>query len=322
MPKPSTQLSRSRPDIADSMMEFDLQANNNKMAATQVFPVFEANGQAGNFGRITIENLLEESKTDRASGASYGRGDYEFEDVYFATREQGWEEPVDDRDKKIYADYFDAEMVAAERARAKVLINQEKRVAAATFGNGSITTTAAGTVWSTHASATPVAKIETAVQAVWGRTGLWPNALVLSYLLFRELRACTDVLDRIESAGAGDQTRATDVTVAQLAAVLDLDYIIVAGGSRNTAQKGQTASVAQIWDKTKCMVGRVATGNDLKEPCVGRTFHWSEDGSSIGGTVESYREEQSRSEIIRVRHETHEVAIYPEAAQLITGCLA
>lgn len=322
MPKPSTQLTRSRPDIAESMMEFDLEANNNKMIATQVFPVFEANSQAGNFGRIPLESLLEESSTDRASGGSYGRGDYEFEDVFFATKEQGWEEPVDDRDANIYSDYFDAELIAASRGRAKVLVNQEKRVAAATFGNGSITTNAAGTVWSTHASATPISNVETAVQAIWGRTGLWPNALVLSYLLFRELRRCDEVLDRIQSAGAGDQTRATDVTTQQLAEVFDLDYVMVAGGSRNTAKKGQTASVAQIWDKTKCMVATVATGSDLREPCIGRTFHWAQDGSTIGTTVESYREEAIRSDIIRNRHETHELAIYPEAAQIVTGCLS
>ena len=322
MPKPSTQLSRSRPDIAESMVEFDLQANNNKMIATQLLPVFEANAQAGNFGRIPLESLLEESKTDRASGGSYGRGDYEFEDVFFATKEQGWEEPVDDRDAKIYADYFDAEMIAADRAQSKILVNQEKRAAAITFGNGSINTTAAGTVWSTAASATPVTNVETAVQAVWARTGLWPNAIVMSYLLFRELRQCSEVLDRIESSGAGDQTRASDVTTAQLAAVFDLDHVLIAGGSRNTAKKGQTASVAQIWDKTKCMVATVATGQDLREPCIGRTFHWSEDGSSIGGTVESYRAEDLRSEIIRCRHETQEKLIYPEAAEIITGCLA
>ncbi len=322
MPKPSTQLSRTRPDIAESMMEFDLEANNNKMIATQLFPVFEANAQAGNFGRIPLESLLEESKTDRQSGGSYGRGDYEFEDVYYATKEQGWEEPVDDRDAKIYADYFDAELVAASRGRSKVLINQEKRVAEATFGNGSISTTAAGTVFSSHSSATPVDKIETAVQAVWARTGLWPNSLTLSYLLFRELRRCDQIIDRIQSAGAGDQTRARDVTAQQLAEVLDLDYILIAGGSRNTAKKGQTASVAQIWDKTKCMVGVVGTSNDLREPCIGRTFHWAEDGSSIGTTVESYREESLRSDIIRNRHETHEKLIYPEAAQIITGCLS
>ena len=56
-------------------------------------------------------------RSDRQSGGSYGRGDYEFEDVYYATKEQGWEEPVDDRDAKMYADYFDAELVAASRGR-------------------------------------------------------------------------------------------------------------------------------------------------------------------------------------------------------------
>jgi hypothetical protein len=67
------------------------------------------------------------------------------------------------------------------------------------------------------------------------------------------------------------------------------------------------------------MVCRIATSNDFREPCIGRTFHWSADGSSIGGTVESYREEQTRSDIIRVRHEVAEVTLYAEAGHLLSN---
>lgn len=322
MPSPSTQLSRSRPDIAASMEEFSLEANNNAMIATKVLPVFEANAQAGNFGRIPVEQLLEAADVERSSGGGYSRGSYKFEEVYYATKDYGREEPVDDRDSHIYSDYFDIELMAANRARATVLVEQEKRAAAITISNSSINTTAAGTVWSTSASATPIANVQAARLAIYGRTGLWPNAMVLSYELFTYLRAVDEVLDRISSSGAGDQTRARDVTVQQLAEVFDLDHVLVAGASKNTAKKGQSASISQIWDRTRCMIATIATSQDLKEPCLGRTFHWAQDGSTIGTVIESYRDESVRSEIIRARHETHEKVIYPEAAQNITGCLS
>ena len=47
------------------------------------------------------------------------------------------------------------------------------------------------------------------------------------------------------------------------------------------------------------------SGPDVAEPCVGRTFIWSED-SPENPVVESYREEQAKSDVIRVRHNVDE----------------
>ena len=320
MPKPTTQLARSRPEISDSLMEFDLQANEAKMIAQKLFPVFETAEQAGDFGRIPIESLLEESDTSRASGASYGRGDYEFEEAFFATKEQGWEEPVDDRDERLYSNYFDAELIAAGRARSKVLVNYEKRAAEKVLSSTNVA--AAITPWSDSQGATPIADVEKGILAIFARTGLWPNAMAISYLLYRQLRNCQEVLDRISANGAGDRIKATDVNIDMIAQVFDLDYILVAGGSRNAAKKGQTAKIEQIWDPTKAALLKVAESNDIREPCFGRTFHWAKDGSRIGTLQESYRDETCRSEIQRSRHEVDERVIYPELIQVISGASA
>ena len=64
------------------------------------------------------------------------------------------------------------------------------------------------------------------------------------------------------------------------------------------------------------------TSDDIEEPCIGRCFHWSEDGAEPGGTVEQYREERVRGEVIRVRHEVQEKILYVPTAHLITGVKA
>jgi hypothetical protein len=104
-----------------------------------------------------------------------------------------------------------------------------------------------------------------------------------------------------------------------LARVFDLEYVIVAGTSRNSAKEGQTATPVQIWSSEYAMVAKIATSADMREPCIGRTFHWAQDGSSIGGTVESYREEAIRGDVIRVRHDVDEVILYPEAGHLLSN---
>ncbi len=74
------------------------------------------------------------------------------------------------------------------------------------------------------------------------------------------------------------------------------EHIIVAGTSKNAAKEGQAATPAQIWSGEYAMVCKIATSVDMREPCIGRCFHWSADGSSIGGTVETYRDEARYAE--------------------------
>lgn len=323
MPAPSSSLATLRPDLVDSFMEFDLEMEKQGYIALNVFPVIEVGLQSDNPGKIPIEQLLQIGETARNSGGGYNRGSWKFETFSYATREHGWEEPVDDRDAKRYRHFFNAEQIAAARAYGFVTRNQEQRAAAALFNastwTGASLTTAVTNEWDDAANATPITDVEAAVRLVYAGSGLWPNALVINRKVFRNLRNCDSVIDRINSAGAGSPSKPEDVTAAMLSAVFDLPHIIIGGGSKNSANEGQAASVAQVWSDEYAMVCRVAETNDIREPCVGRTFHWSEDGSNIGGTIETYRDEVVRSDIVRVRHETDEVVMYAAAGHLLSN---
>ena len=223
----------------------------------------------------------------------------------------------------MYAEYFDAEQVSTMRAFSAVLRNAEERTADAIFNTstwtGSSLTTALTNEWDDATNAVPLTDVEAAVQKIYDNSGLWANALVINRKVFRNLRNCDQVIERIQSAGAGDATKASDVTVQMLAQAFDLPFIIVAGTSKNSANEGQAATPTQIWSGEYAMICKVATGMDMREPCIGRTFHWSDDGSNIGGTVESYRDEVIRGNVIRVRHDVDEVVLYPQAGHLLSN---
>jgi len=324
MPSPSSSLATLRPDLA-SFLEFDLESERAGFIASQVLPVVDVASQAGNFGKIPLEELLQQRDTLRAPGSGYSRGKFTFLPATYVALENGTEEVVDDREAKMYAEYFDAEQVSTMRAFSFVLRNAEQRVADllfnATTWAGAALTTAVGNEWDKNhiADATPIADVEAAVQKVYDGSGLWPNALIINRKVFRALRNIDDIVERINSEGAGNASKPSDITAAMLAQVFDLDFVIVAGSSKNTANEGQAATPAQIWSDEYAMVAKIATSNDMREPCLGRTFHWAEDGSSIGGTVESYREEAVRGEVIRVRHDTAELVLYKEAAHLLSN---
>ena len=321
---PSSSLSTLRPDLA-AFFEFDLEMQKRGYVSTRVLPVVETGLQSDNPGRVPIESLLFQADTKRASGSNYNRGSYRFETFSYATEENGWEEVVDERDAKRYRHLIDAEQVSAARAMDVVLRNQESRVASLVFNpttwNGASLTTAITNEWDSNhkTNAIPIDDVEGAVRKVYEGSGLWPNALVINRRVFRNLRNLDQIVDRIQSAGAGSATKPADITAEMLAKVFDLEYVIVAGSSRNNAAEGAAPAPTQIWSDEYAMVCKIATTNDMREPCIGRTFHWSEDGSSIGGTIEEYYEEQVRGKVIRVRHETDEVIMYAQAGHLLSN---
>ena len=323
MPHPETSLATLRPDLAGSFTEFDLMMNLGGFVARQVFRTINTKKQAGKFGIIPVEQLLQQRDTARAPGSGYSRGNFTFQESSFACEEHGAEEPVDDREAEMYDEYFDAELVSTQRALSAVMVNAEQRVADAVFNTttwtGAALTTAVTNEWDDAANATPIVDVENAAQLMWDGSGLWPNALVINRKVFRNLRQVTEIKDNIAASGAGDPIKARDINVQMMAQVFDLDFIIVAGGAKNSANEGAAFSAANIWSGEYAMVCKVATTNDPKEPCIGRTFHWGGDGSTEDGTVETYRDETVRGDVVRVRHDVDEITLYAQAGHLLSN---
>lgn len=326
MPSPSQQLSTLRPDLASSLEDFDLMADAQHFIGQKIFPVLEVDRASGTFGRIPLEHLLQERETARAPGGGYNRGNWKFEEETYVTKENGWEEPVDDNEAEMYRDYFDAEAISTARAQRIIVENREKRIAAAVFDpatwTGANLTTGVMNEWDDAVNATPIEDVEAAVRKVYGNCGLWANALVINRLVFRNLRLCEQIIERVSASGSGDRVRAQDITEAQLAACFDLDHVLVAGGSKNTAKEGKSATISQIWSDEYAMVCRIAETPDVREPCIGRTFNWAGDGGDFDGRVETYRDETVRADIIRVRHQTCEKMLYKEAGHLLSNITA
>ena len=95
--------------------------------------------------------------------------------------------------------------------------------------------------------------------------------------------------------------------------------ILVASGQRDGAKKGQAYSLADLWDDENVhLIRRAAPGGRLREPVYGRTFLWFQD-SPQSVVVESYREENKRSTIIRARQHVGEAVIFAGAAYRLSN---
>ena len=321
MGAPSAALASLRPELTDSVERFDLAADRQGFIGYDILPVRGVDKASGTYGVVPLEQLLKHPNTRRSPGAGFGRGKFEFFDASFATKEYGWEEAVDNEEAELYSDFIDAEIASAEICLDVILRAAEQRVIdkvldAAVF-TGDLTS-ALGTRWSVHASATPIDDLVTARKLIWSRTGLWPDTLAISMFTLLDLQQCDQIKDEIKASGAGTQAMEGDVTPSMLARLFGLKEVLVQGSAKNTAVQTSDAAIESMWPVTKALLFRKNRTGNFKEPGLGRTLAWNKMGG-VEPMFESYEEPQTDSIIIRRRHRVSEHLIYSKCGHVLTN---
>lgn len=307
-----------RPDV-QTKVEEAAQADQ-MFIGERVFPVFNSptkNGQYPKFKLATGELLAHDNKP-RAPGSAYQRLQRAYETDTYDCQDRGLEEPVDDSVSRDVARFFDAEVAAANLTYRNVRIGHEVRVAAALMAPATFTATAAAVAY-TEANIATIAFHRDILAAAdrLNAKGIVPNAVVMNNLVFNRTRRSTLAQNFIRGAG-----RATDSTqllnAADLAASLGdigVNQVLVGRLSYNGAKKGQAFSATSVWGSTYIWVGRIEAG-DFMNGGAGRSIVWTEEGGLF--VTETYRDEEIRSDVVRVRQNMVEKVIDASAGELIT----
>jgi len=163
------------------------------------------------------------------------------------------------------------ELDAQEAIRERLENNQEVRVANALFqasvwAAGQKTTLAGATQWSDSAS-DPISAILAEIDNMIVR----PNTLVVNADVWRAMRLHPKVTAAIFPLGGNAGTSGAVATVDQLAAVLELDQIVVGRRRVDTANPGQTASFSRAWGK-HALLCRMVENPGLNDVVTALTF--------------------------------------------------
>lgn len=287
--------------------------------AAQLLPYKRVRKQASKFPTIPIEVFLKLLDLSRAPRSVYARDDYKIKTGNYACDEYGFEDVLDDVEKALFMDDFDAALLGMERATDKVLRGQEKRTADLLMDTAVITETqAAAAEWSNKTSATPRADVIALKKKMRNNRGIIPNVAAMSFNLFEELLDTNAVTNKmqytkvIELATYEEQKRL-------MATYLTVDRVLVSNALYDTAKKGQTATLADIWPSTKVGLYRVSAGGEnIIEPVIGRTMLW-EEYALRELLVRAYRQESINSDITRVAQYVDETIIYAGAGGILTG---
>lgn len=316
MPRPTSGTTLQRPDLGQVAYEYMLEASQRGFVGLRAMPIFEVDEQSADYPVIPLEALLKLPETRRAARGAYNRGDYEFETGTYACEEHGWEEPVDDSEARLYRRYFNAEEVAVMRAMDVILRSQEKRIADMLLNESNFSVDDVSNEWDDTSNATPRDDVKDGASTMHSNTGVWPNVLIISKTIFDNLMTCDQVNDNIKYT-TPILYQPMDVQRRLLAQFFDLDDVLIGDAVYDSADKGQSFSASAIWGTEHGMLARIATRpNDLREPCLGRTFLWTTD-SPANVVVEQYREEQVRSNIYRARHYVDECFVFTGAGHLL-----
>jgi len=148
------------------------------------------------------------------------------------------------------------------------------------------------------AASTPIKDILNAKRTVKELTGYAPNILVVGAEVHDALRLHPEVIDRLkygQTPGGPAQADNSD-----LAALFNVDQILVADAIKNTANEGQTASHSFIAGK-HALLCYSNPGSLILEPTAGVTFEWNGyTGAGVNGSrTSTFRMENIKSD----RHE-------------------
>lgn len=304
-----------RLDLGEAFMEH--MAALDEFIAPLVLPVFRTTRKSASFSAITRETLLQDPAALRAPRSGYNRINLGAEDKKYDCPEYGLEEVVDDSERSLYANDFDAEDASTKMLARALMLKWESRVATAIFNTTTWTgatlfTDNSGAPWDAAASDS-IAHVTAAKEKVRALTGMRPNALIISEAQLNNLLVQTVIKDRFPGAAVITE----QMIRANLGAIFGLTKLIVGGAVKNTGAEGQAFSGSDVWSDDYAMVALVADpGAPLQTPCVGRSFLWVPD-SPLEVTMETYREEQSRGDVVRARHSMDELVIDPSYGHLM-----
>lgn len=309
-------LTTVRPDLAAGVMAYGLQQ---EFMGLKLLPNLNVQYKNGTYGFYSYAELTRTAADiRRAPGSEYYRRQSAFTVDTYACQEYGLEEAIDDGDKLEAERYFQVEQTKANSCMFQLMQQQELRIKTLIESTALFTSgyqQAVATKWNTAGSATPtydLAKAKNKLVINSGVAGAMGQKLVLgmSYALYEYLVNVTEIKNCLGLSGNG--VILGKVTKQQIAAILGVDEIVV-----STAQ----ASGSDMWDKQYAYLFYVSDSSDWGVPRLGNSLVWSADapGNSL---VENYRDESTRSDIVRVRQHIDEKVINVRNGILLTGCYA
>jgi hypothetical protein len=289
-----------------------------RFVALRAFPAGPVDKDAGSYAVFTKKYWFVDGLQPRAAGDGFARSGYGITSDSYATLQWGLEHLIADETRRNSQVPGDLEQAAVRWLGQQSLIRKERAFAADFMVINVWATDATGgstfTKWSTYASSDPWKDMRTGRRTISQSTGMAANTAVCGEIVEDTLMNHPDIIDRLkhtQAATAGNLR-------GGLAGVFGVDNFLVSMASYNSANTGQDASMAAIIDDD-LLLCVVASGPDMNTATAGKTFTW--DGAGGAGTIDTYREEQSKSDVVRIQEAWDQKATATDTGYFFVDCV-
>jgi len=289
-----------RMDLGEAFHEFS--AEGMRFIAMDILPRKPLGKKAATLS-VTKRKNLTIPQTRRANGATYGRIEWYMDDLAYSCVNHGLEGQVTDEDVENYKTDFDAELEKTQGIKLKMQLAREKRVKELVFntttwpsGTAALYTDNSSAPWDAAASDI-IGQLRAGQEKVRANTGRKPNTLIIGEGAMNNMLANTALIARFP----GIPVLTEQIFRGRMADLIGIQNLLVGQAVYNTADEGQDFTGGDIWPDDYAMLAVLGTeSTPMVEGHLGRTIIWDQYTADIE-YMESYREEQTESEIIRCK---------------------
>jgi len=235
--------------------------------------------------------------------------------VYDCT-DRGLKERIDDANASEMKSFFDMEVLTAKLVKRKMMIDQEAKAAATLMNPAEFNATAAKVAY-TEANIDTIdfAYDIQECQARLESKAVEANTMIITRALWNLIRRTkllqTYLFNNLNTTGRR-LIRPSDIEEGFM-----IDKVIIAKANYDSAQKGKTKVLGPIWGNEYIWLGKVV-GGDFQNGGSARCIVWGADSPGGLYTTETWRDEDRRGDMVRVRSHTAEKVIDQTTAELIT----
>jgi hypothetical protein len=195
-------------------------------------------------------------------------------------------------DSPMAPDRDGTELVTSKILLARELAIMSMVTTAASYATNNTVTLSGTSQFNDYTNSDPIGVFRTAFRNFHAGLFIEPNLAVIPYQVMTQLEDHPDFIARIQYVERGV------LTAEIIASLLGLEQVIVPGAGYNSANPGQSASVAYLWGKD-IVLAYVPPRPGLKIPAFAYEFVWGYGGNRPMVTYR-WREQRRRSDLVEV----------------------
>tara|TARA_R110002110_G_scaffold229889_1_gene445470 strand:+ start:542 stop:1492 length:951 start_codon:yes stop_codon:yes gene_type:complete len=266
-------------DSALSAVSIAYSQDATSFVSSSVFPTVSVQHLSDKYHVFDKAQWLRSEAGLRASGSPTRGGNFTMSTGTYTCAEYGFHMDVDDTVARNADAGVDILTSATHYVTEKLLQKRDQVFAAAAFTTGVWTGSTTGTdigigtgittAWSASGG-TPIKDIADQQAAVHAKTGRKPSTMLIGKDVYAALKDSDDILDRVKYTERGV------VTTDLLAALFDVDEVVVAGSIVNSALEGAAGVYAPVFDADDALLIYKPANPGLLTPSAGYMFQFDD----------------------------------------------